>query len=278
MFKVFLSESTRAKIMLFKESYPNEIRESIHPSQYLKKHGGLMEEPEISWPPLVSSSIFTYQESQLMSEDQYVYSLQTNPHLVPRPDLIPQFGNSRIQYLQIAKTLYFNDRVEERTLYGKVISTTYRNKLQIPIKIEENKEPYIKPGLINDENADDDEIMIINPPVYSSQQSHRVEKGYVSIIIEETKKSPEDAKDAIIEHPIEQEIKKPEVFEREKAKTELDPKVALNQNVSKPSNSSNKDIASSHADYIIDSKIQSITHPCNSSKKNKMVACKCIIF
>jgi hypothetical protein len=237
-----------------------------------------MEEPEAAWPPLVSSSIFTYHESQLMSEDQYIQTLQVNQHLVPRPDLISQFGNSRIPYLQAPKTFYFVDRIEERTLYGKVLNIISKNKKQMPFIIEERKETQnIKPDLKSSENAEEDEIMIINPPIYCSQQSQRAEKGYVASIIEEPKKVHEEVKESLIEHSVKEEIMKPEV-EREKSKTELEPKLASNQNVCKPNNTSNKDIASSHADYIIDSKIQSITHPCDSSKKKKMVACKCIMF
>ena len=135
IFKVFLDESTRNKIHLFKESYPQEVKEVIHPSQYLKKHGGQMDEPPKPWPPAMTSSVFTYNDKQLMSEDQYQEALSKNPKMLPRPDLIQKYKSTRDPNIVPPKTYYFVDRVERRNGLNEVIEVQYKNhKIDSPKK------------------------------------------------------------------------------------------------------------------------------------------------
>ena len=134
MFKVFLNESTKSKINLFKESYPEEIKQLIHPSQYLKKYGGTMEEPSRSWPPSITSLEFTYNKSQIMSEEQYLKRLEENPYMVPRPDLVSKFKSSRAPDMMPEKELYFIDRTEKRNCYDEIINVKYKKDIENIIK------------------------------------------------------------------------------------------------------------------------------------------------
>ena len=185
IFKVFLDESTREKIHLYKASYPDEVKAMIHPSQFLKRYGGQMEEPDKAWPPAVSSKVFTYDEKQLMTEEQYLEALANNPELVPRPDLIQKFKGNRVKNLLPEKTFYFVDRIEKRNAFNEVVETTRHGnspikdvslpKINNVIYLEEQKLPPREVECDADVNEDEEsKANCINSFVFSQNENGRI--------------------------------------------------------------------------------------------------------
>jgi hypothetical protein len=135
IFQLFMDETSRAKVKLFKDSYSDEIRRMIHPSQYLKIYGGELDNPTQSWPPTISSNIFTYDNKNIATEEEYHQMLKSNPYLVPSPELATTFKQSRHINAIPAKTYYFVDHIEERNIYNEV--TNIKNaQSKSPLKEE----------------------------------------------------------------------------------------------------------------------------------------------
>lgn len=124
IFQLFIDEETRIKVKLFKESYPEEIKKKIHPSQYLKVNGGLLESPTSCWPPHITSQQFTYDNSYIATEEEYHAMLQSNPYLVPSPELAEQFKSTRKPDAIPEKTYYFCDHIEKRDIYNQIVQTS----------------------------------------------------------------------------------------------------------------------------------------------------------
>jgi hypothetical protein len=130
-----MDEASRAKVKLFKESYPIEIKKMIHPSQYLKIYGGELDYPTQCWPPTITSNVFTYDNKNIATEEEYHQILKNNPYLVPSPELATAFKQSRHINAIPAKTYYFTDHTEERNIYNEV--TNIKNvQSKSPVKAE----------------------------------------------------------------------------------------------------------------------------------------------
>ena len=161
IFQVFMDEASRAKVKLFKESYPDEVKKMIHPSQYLKIHGGELDYPCQCWPPQIKSNIFTYDNSNILSEEEYHQLLKSNPYLVPSPELASVFKESRHANAIPAKMYYFTDHIEERNIYNEIsnVKTTIVKPLPKPEPTVEKVMKKMEEIKISDseiENADAD--------------------------------------------------------------------------------------------------------------------------
>ena len=86
-----LDPVTRQKIAIEAAINPPELREMYHPSQLERRFGGEVDTPTNFWPPYVGEKFFPNDDSShldLMDEETYIKTLEQNPELPRRPDLI----------------------------------------------------------------------------------------------------------------------------------------------------------------------------------------------
>ena len=69
--EILIDKSTTAKISMYREQDPQELRDFFHPSQLEKRFGGEAESPKRFWPPTMPSSDYGVNPNNIMSEEEY---------------------------------------------------------------------------------------------------------------------------------------------------------------------------------------------------------------
>lgn len=116
----FIEKGTKVKIMLSSESYPQEMKDMIHPEQVFERLGGWLKEPAVAWPPNFENRHFMKDEGVLLKEEDYKKKLGECNRLIPPPDLAKQYAPSRDKTCSINKPFYFLDKIVTMSTYNEV--------------------------------------------------------------------------------------------------------------------------------------------------------------
>ena len=84
----FLDKVTIDKVHLTDKNFHPDMKKYFQPGQLLKRFGGEAEAPPSNWPPYVPQTQCSKEESNLLSEEEYLKVLEIRPLLQKRPDLI----------------------------------------------------------------------------------------------------------------------------------------------------------------------------------------------
>lgn len=82
--EAFLDSIVKLKMSVSMSASPEELLELVHPSQLLKRHGGLCDLPENAWPPTLPKWVMTEESQEYhIPEEEFKKELISHPTMLP---------------------------------------------------------------------------------------------------------------------------------------------------------------------------------------------------